>query len=110
MGRVIGTIIGLAIGIACVVVGIGMINTPRDRSGGPETAMIGALGEAYTILFGWVVLIFGGLVLCGVLGYLYGRRSAPASRDLAPARVEPPAAELPEARVHGRLPGAKHGK
>jgi hypothetical protein len=109
MGRVIVAAIGLTLGIACVVVGIRMTEPPV-REGSPETHTIGAVGEAYGMLLGWVVLIFGVLVLCGVLGYLsYAIWRKVASKRRATPPVEP-AAELPEARVHGRLPGAKNGK
>jgi len=108
MCRVIGTIIGLAflaLGIFCVVVGVGMIDPPEHQHG----AELHALGEAIGRLLGWPVLIFGVVILCCVLGYFYSSwRERVANRDAPP--VDPPAADLPEARAHIRSPDARDGK
>lgn len=103
VGSVIRTLIGLALGIACVVVGFRMVSPPaREHHDGTD---LGAVGEASAALLGLPILLFGVLVLCGVLGYRYASWRVGSEER---ARATPPAAELPEARVHGRLPGDKN--
>jgi len=103
--RVLYTILMASVGVGCIVGGI-LIKVPQEHEPSREPP-IGALGEAYgdllALLFGWLLIVVGVLLLIGLLASLISR----ARGQRAERRAVGPENPLPEARAHLRRTGSE---
>jgi len=110
--RVLYKIAVVVAGVGCIVGGLRM-KVPPERE--PSREAIGAWGDLSDglggWLLGWLLIIFGALLLLGLFVFLVVPFPKPVAANPPPGRgVDPPAPPLPEARAHFRPPDEMNRK